>query len=305
MPLRVTNRRLRFSYCLVFGLMFVLIVGCTTGTEPSDGVTHDILVPLEEALTDIALQANQTTEVVVTLQVPPTVGIIESAVLDVSATLEHLSISNVFQPSNAPGFAKALSGQELGEALIRVGDDAATVCQQGDLYGPYSIGGSLIEPLVDVETIELNQSTIQTVNAGFAILCMHIFSTFNATLNVTQLEGDVAEAECGTPADFSGIWNGTFHCTDSCDDAWGGDIELTVTQDGSTASYVDWSGDQYTGTVCGDLFRFERIEPHETERGTMTLEGANQATKRSTWRGRSAPYCGGNCVDHLTRGAGQ
>ncbi len=305
MPIRITDSRLQFSCCLVLGLMFCLIVGCTTSSEPADGVTHDILVPLEDALTDVVLQANQTTEVVVTLHVPPTVGVVESAVLDVSATLEHLSISNVFQPSNVPGLAKALSGQELGEALIRVGDDAATACQQGDLYGPYSIAGSLIEPLIDVETIELNQSTIQTVNAGFAILCMQIFSTFNATLNVTQLEGTVTEGECGTPADFSGVWNGTFNCTDSCDEPWGGDIELTVTQDGSTASYEDWSGDQYTGTVCGNLFRFERIESHETERGTMTLEGANQATKRSTWRGRSAPFCGGNCVDHLTRGAGQ
>ncbi len=294
-------------YLLPF-LVIALVIGCSDSSEPfgdvPPGTPHDVTFPLDDAINSVTLVANQPTQVVTTLHMPPTVGLIDSASIDVAASLEHVSLSNVFLASNFPALVQAVMGQELASTIIRVGSDAETVCEQGRVYGPYSIGGVLGSPSVEVETISLDEPTIQTVNTGYAVICMEIVSSFNATVSVDRLEGSVTEAECGSPADFSGEWSGTYSCTNSCDDGFGGSISLTITQDGTNASYVDDGGDNYTGTVCGDVFRFERVEPHEIERGTMTFTSSNQATKRSTYRGQAAPYCGGDCTDYLTRSSG-
>jgi hypothetical protein len=76
---------------------------------------------------------------------------------------------------------------------------------------------------------------------------------------------------------------------------------ITFTQNGRSGTYIDDGGDEYEGTICGNVFTFERFEENEIERGTLTLEDANHATKRSTWRLQVSPYCTGDCVDQLTR----
>ena len=75
----------------------------------------------------------------------------------------------------------------------------------------------------------------------------------------------------------------------------------TVSQNGRPATCTDEGDDEYQGRICGNVFTFERIEENEIERGTLTLDDANHATKRSTWRGQQSPFCTGDCVDQLTR----
>jgi hypothetical protein len=192
--------------------------------------------------------------------------------------------------------------EDLGAtAYFRVGDDAETVCDQGLLYGPFTVSHDTALN-VDPPEAESDGQILQIVNSGPFTVCMIITANFDATLDVDGVAMDLEEGECEEPADFSGYWSGTYQCGNSCGESFGGPVELTVTQTGSQASYVDGWDDRYTGRVCGEVFRFERIEEGEIERGTLTLTGPNTAVKRSTWRSRGAPYCWGDCVDELTRG---
>ena len=124
-------------------------------------------------------------------------------------------------------------------------------------------------------------------------------------MSLDDLHADVTQEDCDPPANFAGQWVGTYECGNSCSGfPFGGQISLTVTQDGTSASYTDDGGDMYTGQVCGNVFRFRRVGPVvDDEVGSLTLEGADMATKRSTWRTTSEPFCGGHCVDVLTRAA--
>jgi hypothetical protein len=49
------------------------------------------------------------------------------------------------------------------------------------------------------------------------------------------------------------------------------------------------------------MFRFEYTGSDFRERGTLTLNDDGTATMRSTWRSVTPPYCGGDCVDQVTR----
>ncbi|MCP4568296.1 MAG: hypothetical protein GY841_12025 [FCB group bacterium] len=287
---------------LLLVIALLICSGCGDDSSPTGGnppgSPTNISVPMDGALDDIQLLANQTTQVNVTLHVPPSVGVIASAELDVVGTLEHV---NVTAASKLKGLLAMLSGQATAQAYIRVGSDPETVCQEGILYGPFQIAqGFFGDP--SPEAISLDEPTVQLLNGGMVAICIDFISTFDANFSIEEMEFDVTSEDCGTPSDFAGYWSGPFECGHSCDDEpFGGTVGLTVTQDGSTASYVDLSDDSYTGTICGNKFRFERIELNEIERGTMTLIDNNYAIKRSTWRTRSEPYCFGDCVDTLTR----
>lgn len=306
------NQRRTPSLCCCFLTLVTAIAtlaGCSDDANPTEHNEPDgpakVSIPLEGALQNIQLTANQTTQVMATFQVPPEIGMIESASLDVAATMQHLQVNNVAKLGNLSGLLNVLAGQEIAQAFIRVGSDTNTVCQQGALYGPYSVSDTYFDsPSPNVDTIELAQSTIQILNSGPAVLCLEIFSSFDATLSIDQLEAEVAESDCGAPADFSGLWTGTYQCGNSCGGGFGGDIQLTITQSGSTASYVDDEGYVYTGRVCGNVFRFERVDADEIERGSIVLEDAAHATKRSTWR-EQPDGCYGDCIDLLTRAGSQ
>jgi hypothetical protein len=141
------------------------------------------------------------------------------------------------------------------------------------------------------------------MNAGPFVACVEILSPVGGSFSLDGWVVDVAH-DCTAPAaSFAGVWGGTYQCSNNCTgQPFGGSITVTVTQaaDG-TASSTDDDGQTYAGTVCGSEFRFVSNEELETERGRMTLTGASTAEKRSTWRYSLAPYCGGDCIDTLTR----
>ncbi len=279
----------------------LIFCGCSDDSSPTNTSNNpnQVSIPLNGALTGLQLQANQTTQFVASFHLPPEIGRLSSANIDVAATMQHLSASNMVSVNNVPGLISLLSGEDAGTVSARVGGDEETVCQQGQLYGPYTMAEIGASPLV--ENVELSETSLQILNSGPAVICLELLPTFDATVSLDAIVLDVEQEECGEPVDFSGTWVGEYTCGNSCGASFGDNIELTIVQNGSSAYYIDDSGTRFEGTVCGNLFRFQHTEDDEIERGSMMIDGENHATKRSTWREQGEPYCEGNCIDQLTR----
>lgn len=282
---------------------FLGLVACSDDPSAPGQEPTLFVAPLEGAIDGIQLIADQPSDVLFTLQLPPEIPAVSAAEVDIAATLDYVRIDGTSLPRLIARKAGRVlgRGEDLGAmAYFRIGEDAATVCADGTLYGPFTIshGASLS---VDPPTATADGAALEIINTGSMTLCMTITANFDAILSVDGIAMDLEEGQCDPPADFSGVWTGTYQCSNFCGDGFGGAIELTVTQSGSQASYTDDGGATFTGRVCGSAFRFERITGEEIERGTLTLTGPGTAVKRSTWRGRTSPYCWGNCVDQLTR----
>ncbi|MDO9695195.1 MAG: hypothetical protein Q7W56_10710 [Candidatus Latescibacteria bacterium] len=294
---------------LILGAL-ILAVGSLCGGcgdegpgQPQDPQPQRVVAELEGAVSDVQLSAGVPSTLVFTLQLPPDLAPVTAAEIDVTATLDHVQVGGVplWQLIARKVASLFGSADDLGAtASIRIGDDPATVCESGIFYGPFTVshGTSLV---VSPETAVADGPTLQIINRGSMILCLTVTANFDAEFSVDAVAVDLAEGNCAAPEDFAGTWTGTYECGNSCGEPFGGDVTLTVTQDGDEASYVDQGGDTYTGLVCGDTFHFERVDDDEIERGTLTLDGPDTATKRSTWRSTTPPYCSGNCVDVLTR----
>jgi len=295
----------RFFRSLGLAYAALTLAGCgdDSTSNPGGESPARLTVPLEGAVSGVPLQAGQTTHYVTELHVPSDIRSVQAAELDVQATMLGVTLEGIPASSLARALLARLGGAPLNAVTyLRVGTDSATVCSDGISYGPFTAAytSSLT---VDPPTATMDEATLQIVNAGSFFICLSITPDFDATMSLDDLEADVTQEDCAAPADFSGRWVGTYQCGNSCNGfPFGGDIELIVTQDGTSASYTDDGGDMYTGTVCGDVFRFRRVGPvDDDEVGSLTLEGVNQATKHSTWRTTAEPHCGGNCVDQLTR----
>ena len=140
-----------------------------------------------------------------------------------------------------------------------------------------------------------SQDVLDIYNSGSVSTCTRIMPSVNATASMSGMEADIEPCSL-PPSDFSGTWSGTYSCTGSCPES--GAITLTVTQDGSSASYSDGSA-SYSGHICGDVFSFRGGAGGYDESGKLTLTGPNSATKNSFFR--ASPICSGSCVDSLTR----
>ncbi|MBK7672824.1 MAG: hypothetical protein IPJ24_15775 [bacterium] len=285
-----------------------LLPGCSGDdpASPQGGTPYRLVAPLENAVTDVPLLANQPTTVTVTLQLPPDIPLVSAAEIDVAATLDHVRIDGIPLWKLIARKMSRLLGKadEVGAtATIRVGSDPLTVCESGISYGPFMVshGTALV---VDPPTVSADDATLDVINMGSMVLCITITANIDATLSVDAVAMDITEGRCASPANFAGTWTGTYSCGNSCVEPFGGDITLVVTQNGTQVSYTDDAGDTFTGVVCGDKLTFERFGEFSTERGTLTLESDGSATKRSTWRSNSPPYCGGDCIDYLTRSSG-
>jgi hypothetical protein len=286
-------------------LLFTVLPGCSDDDPagPSGDAPYRLVAPLENAVVDVPLLANQPTTINLTLQLPPDVPFVESAVIDVAGTLDHVTIDGIPLWKLIARKAARLFGaaDDIGAtATIRVGSNPDTVCESGIAYGPFTVshGTALV---VEPPTVAADEATLQVINLGMMTICLTVTANIDATLSVDAVAMDIAEGRCEAPADFAGTWNGTWQCANDCGENDGGDITMVVTQDGTDASYTDQGGDTFLGVVCGDMFRFEFNGENYRERGTLTLTGPNTAIKRSTWRSHSPPYCGGNCTDTVTR----
>lgn len=289
-------RRAGWTACLLLAVS--LLASCS---DDGDG-SRTVVVPLEGAVREQMLVANEPNQLVFTLQLPPEYRNVLGVTLDAEGSARHVTVESV------PGKALfrnswkdivRLLGGHGGTATIRVGDDPTTVCSQGILYGPFEVSHTT-SAQVGPETVEADAPTLEIINAGMIAMCVTITPTIDVVFGIDSVDVQVTQGVCDSPGDFAGTWTGTYNCNNSCGDDFGGQITINVNQDGEVASYSDGEA-TFTGTVCGNHFRFERITAGEIERGTLTLDGPNEATKRSTWRSTSFPFCNGNCVDVLTR----
>lgn len=275
----------------------------SNGGQPPGGTTR-MVASLEGAVSNVQIQAGQTKEFVYTLQIPPEFTSISAMEVDLAGTLQHVRLEGV---PKFPLLARALAstlrqgGETSAVAFIRVGNDRATVCAEGISYGPFNFTYTTALQ-VSPETSPADAPTLQIINAGSMVFCLSITPTVDATFSVDSLEINVTQQDCPAPDNFAGEWVGTYDCGNSCTGfPFGGPSQLVVSQDGTSATYTDDGGETFTGTICGNLFRFELRDTNSLERGTLTLHDANTATKRSTWRTTFEPYCGGDCIDQLTR----
>lgn len=280
----------------------LLFVNCSNDDSTDEKSSEDlsVLFPLEGGMQDLYLPANQSVNYMLTLQVPPEIKKVESATIDVKESLKNASVTIQGTSLKAALLGAVLQSNETGSILIRVGDTPETACASSITYGPFNLAvGFFGSP--DPQEISLDQPSIQIVNRGTVVLCLEMQSSVDAMVSVGDVAVDVTQTECPEAVDFSGTWQGTYECGNSCDTNFGGSIQLKVSQNGTSATYVDQGEDMYTGTVCGDVFRFKRNDPDEVESGTLTLIGPDRAVKHSTWRSVFDPSCYGDCVDSLYR----
>lgn len=282
--------------------------GCSDDdpSGPQNSLPLTLVAPLEGAVVDVPLVADEPTDIVLTLQLPPDISAVDAVEIDVAATLDHVRIDGISLWSLIARKAARIAGKAdaIGAtAHIRVGSDATSVCDQGILYGPFTVAH---ETALEVSppTVSADAATLGIINTGTMVLCVTVTANIDALLSVDGVAMEITEGDCGTPTNFAGTWTGSYECGNSCGDPFGDSITLTVTQDGSQATYTDSGGYTYTGRVCGNTFRFEYSGEDFVERGTLTIESPGIAVKRSTWRNTFPPYCGGDCVDHLTRSSG-
>lgn len=300
-------RRYTHPLLIMASFALTLLTACSSDdpAKPGNGSPYRLVAPLENAVVDVQLTANQPTTLNLTLQLPPDIPLITAAQIDIAGTLDHVRIDGIPLWKLVARKAARLLGKadDFGAtATLRVGSDPETVCETGVQYGPFEVshGTSLV---VTPETVAADGATLQIINMGSMTVCLTITPNFDALLSVEAVAMDITEGNCSSPSNFAGTWNGTYQCGNDCGTPFGGDVQLVVTQNGTQASYTDQGGDTFSGVVCGDMFRFEYTGTDFVERGTLTLDGPNAATKRSTWRSTTAPYCGGNCVDYVTREA--
>ena len=149
--------------------------------------------------------------------------------------------------------------------------------------GPFNYYGN---GYVSPSTVSAAPSSVSIINTGALAICMQIYSPIDATVDVSDVSINVTPCN-QAPANIYGTWEGKYTCINyGSNDDINQSITLTINKltDGKT-QYVDDGGDTYEGTVCGNVFKFNRINPviNDTESGTFVLNNNGTGTKNSTW----------------------
>ena len=222
-------------------------------------------------------------------------GYVETASLNRSPLLEFLS------KATSPSLAMAAYQWEVS---LRVGDadDLATVCEEGQLYGPYTVSGVTAPEIANTESISAEPSTVDLINFGQFAMCIQVSSPMDLSLSIHDYSVDVTVCDID-PVDFQGTWTGTYTCTNvGCEGQTNLPITLTITQDGHSAQYTD-SEASYRGTVCGNEFVFNGGVDGEwgyEEKGTAILNSDGSLRKVSSFVSYDGS-CRGDCEDLLYR----
>lgn len=233
------------------------------------------------------LQACSTTE---DTNPPPEKGTLET-------NQEVATFVESYYASLAKGTAQRASGPPL-QMSVRIGPSGdPDLCSTGELYGPYTVSGDIIEGGGNVTA---SQPSIRLANQGELGVCMIVTSPVDASLDIETNSVFVEASECDqSPAYIGGVWEGDYSCTSSCGNE-SGSVQLTILQDGYTATYDD--GDAfYEGNVCGNTFKYSGGTDNYTEGGTFTLNSNGTASKTSNYES-TVDDCSGSCNDPvLTR----
>jgi hypothetical protein len=293
---------------LVIAALGGALASCNSGSStPStaETTTATITIPMGDTLRNVPVLANQTTRVVFTHAIPPTT--VTSWKPNLAATISQIQVTVPAPVSvlDALALVRAAATESVSLSVrVAPASQRSTVCTTGIPYGPFTVGltSAFLPSTVSPSTPEADAQTLAVMNAGAYVICVQIMSPVALTVSLDGWVVDVQHDCAAATVNFAGPWSGTYTCTDTCTNApFGGSVQLTVTQDATgKASYTDEGGTTFSGTVCGDEFRFVHNAADETERGSLRLTGSNAAQKTSTWL-HSTLLCGGVCTDTLAR----
>lgn len=241
-------------------------------------------------------------------------GPFSSLTMDLQAHLSAITISapnvverNIPFPLHLVKTANAaIDGSQLFIRIARA-EQEATVCTDGELYGPFdiSLADNFQPESVTPSSAEATQQTLDVINTGAYSICVQILPLITGIADLNSLDIDFGSCN-ESAADIQGTWVGTYYCEGICDSATDVlDITLEITQDQndpSIASYTD-SEASYKGRVCGSRFSYSGgVESVYDESGTFVLNADGSASKTSTYLSiGEGSVCSGTCTDTLYR----
>ncbi len=261
-----------------------LVAGQTTshsfiGTTPGPKRTYNaITLNLQEILDAGYLEANQR------IQVTPD---------DLSHVTSAMQKAPIYQ----------------WQVSLRFGTsaDLNTICEDGWLYGPYTVTGTEKPETFDTASVSAEPSTVDLINFGTFAMCIEISSPIDLTLSIKNYSVDVTTCD-EDPENFAGTWVGTYSCEyaggEECsENETDQPITLWITQEGHSAQYTDDVEASFEGTVCGNEFAFNGgIEGPGgyIEKGKFVLQGNGTLTKEASFISNDG-VCTGTCWDVLER----
>lgn len=224
----------------------------------------------------------------------------------VSITVPGVVVNKIPFPLNSIKSGNA--SMEGAQLFIRMAhaEQEATVCTEGDLYGPFdiSLADNFQPESITPATAEATQQTLDIINTGSYSICVQILPVITAIADLNSLEVDFGSCT-EPPADIQGLWTGTYECVGVCPEAGAITLEITQNQnDPSIASYIDDDGASYEGRVCGNRFSHRGgVTGSYDESGAFILNDVNSATKTSTYLSVDTGgfICSGTCTDVLVR----
>ena len=318
LPLHVPtpHAALRAGLLALLGAGFLLACGGSDG----DGIRtparseRPLVLSASGQFDDVAVSAAAGARFTFTgTQVPPA-GPFDGLELDVEDTLAMISIS----PPPVPARAIAVQGAPLtgtADVIVRVGlaSEEATVCDEGREYGPITLpldGGPV---LAGAEDVVVDPASVQTINRGAYSVCVEVLPTENAVFSIGGVAFDATDCD-ESVGSVTGVWTGTYRCTDSCGEDFGGTVRVEIEQDGISATYMDDLGGNFKGTVCGSQLRYSggyscgeggnsELVCEEVESGIFARTGESTAVKNSryTYFSLGGLPCSGTCSDSLRR----
>ncbi|MBU0730791.1 MAG: hypothetical protein KKE17_11000 [Proteobacteria bacterium] len=316
MKAKLVGKSFVYSSLSFFALaIFLFIVSCQSSDDPptqtsqtSDG--SEISVPLSAHIDNVQITAGQQTDISFLYTLPAGAKNYDTITVNLQDTINAgnvvtAGLSNPLLKKILALLTPSANASSMAYLTARIGSssDLAIVCNDGAAYGPFVISVDDSNDPVSVEpaTVTANPSTVQLINAGAFTICLQITSPVSGSLSASDLKVN-REGCTQEPADFNGTWSGTYTCTNTgCPDDIDVPITLTVNQTGSSANYTAEIGASYSGTVCGNTFKFDGgLDGYFTESGTLVLNSDGTATKHATWSDVSQ-ICSGTCVDQLSR----
>jgi hypothetical protein len=295
-------------------LLGVLIIAnpmaCSSSTSNGSGGTTFTISNLGKG---VELTSGVMTEVSfpVTVDLDSVGGSISSLEVNLQAHVSAVTLSVPGVTTSIPFIFEAVESAHAditgSQLFLRVGsaEQEATVCTEGELYGPFDItlADNFQPASVVPATAEATRHTLDVINTGSYSICVQIMPTVTAVADLNSLTVDIGNCT-EAPADISGRWSGPYECIGTCPES--GTVTLDILQnanDPAIASYTDDSGASYQGRVCGNRFSFRGgVTESYDESGTFILNADGSASKTSTYISIGAStICSGTCTDTLDR----
>lgn len=288
-------------------LLVWLIYGCSSG---SSGSVESKTASLGTSVKNVQLNAGVPKQIKFTYTVPGDISSRGDYSINLTKTLENMTLSSSPLASNAGKFetmrllayglvkeAFAADTAQITAYISYAGDP--NVCSSPHVFGPYSIMGAVGSALTSsTATVQPTQAAVDIANLGSFDICIVTTPPIDAYITLTGVAVDFES--CAPPAvDIVGNWSGTYQCNnfDGVPESGAVVLDITKNTDGSF-HYVDDGGAEFDGHFCGNKFKFKGGKAGAyTESGTLVVNG-NDATKTSNWQSMLSDN-GGQCSDNL------